>query len=161
MASFRPSFFAQPPVSVMLSVAPAFFAMTKQRFATAISMPAAISSVGLPSPTRVMTSDSAKTVHCAVMGMTFFAVRLRFENSGRLSSKAFAMASKKRPVPAEHLSFIAKFLTVPSVSMLMPLTSWPPMSMIARTFGSVTCTPMAWQLISEMFSSAKGTLLRP
>jgi len=27
MASFRPSFFAQPPVSVMLSVAPAFFAM--------------------------------------------------------------------------------------------------------------------------------------
>ena len=57
------AFFAQPPVSVMLSVAPAFLAMTKQRLATAISMPAAISSVGLPSPTRVMTSDSAKTVH--------------------------------------------------------------------------------------------------
>ena len=47
MASFRPSFLAQPPVSVMLSVAPAFFAMTKQRFATAIWMPAAISSRGL------------------------------------------------------------------------------------------------------------------
>ena len=124
-------------------------------------MPAAISSVGLPSPTRVMTSLSAKTVHCAVMGMTFLAVRLRFENSGRLISKALAMASKKRPVPAEHLSFMAKFLTVPSVSMLMPLTSWPPISIIARTLGSVTWTPMAWQLISEMFSSAKGTLLRP
>ena len=73
MASFRPSFLAQPPVSVMLSVAPAFFAMTKQRFATDISMPAAISSIALPSPTRVMTSDSAKTVHCAVIGMMFFA----------------------------------------------------------------------------------------
>jgi len=107
----------------MLSVAPAFLAMTKQRFATAISIPAAISSIGLPSPTRVMTSDSAKTVHCAVMGMTFFAVRLSLENSGRLSSKERAIASKKRPVPAAHLSFIAKFLTVPSVSMEMPLTS--------------------------------------
>ena len=108
-----------------------------------------------------MTSLSAKTVHCAVMGMTFFAVRLRFEKSGRLSSNAFAIASKKRPVPAEHLSFIAKFFTVPSVSMLMPFTSWPPMSIIARTFGSVTWTPIAWQLISEMFSSANGTLFRP
>ena len=39
IATFRPSFFAQPPVSVMLSVAPAFFAMTKHLFATAISMP--------------------------------------------------------------------------------------------------------------------------
>ena len=108
-----------------------------------------------------MTSDSAKTVHWAVIGMTFFAVRDRFENSGRLISKERAMASKKRPVPAEHLSFIAKLLTVPSVSMLMPLTSWPPISMMARTSGFVTCTPMAWQEISEMFSSANGTLLRP
>ena len=32
-------------------------------------------------------------------------------------------ALKKRPVPAEHLSFIAKLRTVPSVSTLMPLTS--------------------------------------
>ncbi len=107
----------------MLSVAPAFFAMTKQRFATDISMPAAISSIALPSPTRVMTSDSAKTVHCAVIGMMFFAWRLSFEKSDRDISKLLAMASKKRPVPAAHLSFIAKFLTVPSVSMAMPLTS--------------------------------------
>ena len=48
----------------------------------------------LPSPTRVMTSDSAKTVHCAVMGMTFFADRDRFENSGRLISKERAMARR-------------------------------------------------------------------
>ena len=90
-----------------------------------------------------MTSDSAKTVHCAVMGMTFFAVRLSLENSGRLSSKERAIASKKRPVPAAHLSFMAKFLTVPSVSMEMPLTSCPPISMIALTEGSVTWTPIA------------------
>ena len=89
------------------------------------------------------------------------ALRDSLLNSGRLSSKERAMASKKRPVPAAHLSFMAKFFTVPSVSMLMPFTSWPPMSMMALTVGSVTCTPMAWQEISEMFSSAKGTLLRP
>ena len=96
-----------------------------------------------------------------MIGITFFAVRLSFENSGRLISKLRAIASKKRPVPAEHLSFIAKFLTVPSVSIEMPFTSWPPMSMIAFTLGSVMCTPIAWQEISEMFSSANGTLLRP
>ena len=93
MACLRPSFLAQPPVSVMLSTAPAFFAMTKQRLATAIWMPAAISSMGLPSPTRVMTSDSANTVHCAVMGITFFAPRLSLENSGSVISKERAMAS--------------------------------------------------------------------
>ena len=77
----------------MLSVAPAFFAITKQRLATAIWMPAAISSMGLPSPTSVMTSDSAKTVHWAVMGMTFFAPRDRLENSGSVISKERAIAS--------------------------------------------------------------------
>ena len=49
--------------------------------------------MGLPSPTRVMTSDSANTVHWAVMGITFLAVRDRLENSGRLISKLRAMAS--------------------------------------------------------------------
>ena len=93
MACFRPAFLAQPPVRVMASVAPAFLLMTKQRLATAIWMPAAISSMGLPSPTSVMTSDSANTVHWAVMGMTFLAVRDRLENSGRLISKERAMAS--------------------------------------------------------------------
>ena len=145
----------------MLSVAPAFFAMTKHLFATAISMPAAISSIGLPSPTSVMTSDSANTVHCAVIGMTFFAPNDSFEKSSRLISKLLAIASKNLPVPAEHLSFIAKFLTVPSVSMLMPFTSCPPISMIALTVGSVICTPIAWQEISDMFSSANGTLFLP
>ena len=86
-------------------------------------MPAAISSMGLPSPTREMTSDSAKTVHWAVMGMTFFACRDRLENSVKSISKALAIASKNRPVPAAHLSFMAKFSTVPSVSTAMPFTS--------------------------------------
>ena len=93
IAAFKPLFFAHPPVSVMESVAPAFFAMTKHLFATAIWMPAAISFIGLPSPTSVMTSDSAKTVHCAVIGMTFFAVRESFENSGSVISKERAIAS--------------------------------------------------------------------
>ncbi len=124
-------------------------------------MPAAISSIGLPSPTREITSDSANTVHCEVMGITFFAASESLENSGSSISKARAIASKKRPVPAAQRSFMAKFSTVPSVSTQMPFTSCPPMSIIARTLGSATCTPIAWQLISEMFSSANGTLLRP
>ena len=77
----------------MASTAPAFFAITKQRLATAIWMPAAISSIGLPSPTSVMTSDSAKTVHWAVMGMTFLAFSESFENSGSVISNERAMAS--------------------------------------------------------------------
>ena len=56
---------------------------------------------------------------------------------------ALAMASKNRPVPAAHLSFMAKFSTVPSLSTAMPFTSCPPMSMMAVTLGSATWTPMA------------------
>ena len=124
-------------------------------------MPAAISSIGLPSPTSEITSDSAKTVHCAEMGITFFALSESLEKSPSDISNERAIASKKRPVPAAHLSFIAKFLTVPSVSIAMPLMSCPPMSMIAFTLGSVICTPIAWQEISEMFSSAVATLFLP
>ena len=106
--------------------------------------PAAMSSIGLPSPTREMTSLSAKTVHWEVIGMMFLAFRGRAQKSSRSISKLLAMASKKRPVPAEHLSFIAKFMTVPSLgSMAMPLTSCPPMSMIEVTLGSATWTPIA------------------
>ena len=68
----------------------------------------AISSIGFPSPTSEITSLSANTVHCAVIGITFFARSASFENSVRSISNAFAIASKKRPVPAAHLSFIAK-----------------------------------------------------
>ena len=93
MAFFSPSFLAQPPVRVMLFTAPAFFAITKQRLATAIWMPAAISSGALPSPTSAITSDSANTVHWAVMGTAFFAFSEREENSSRLISNERAMAS--------------------------------------------------------------------
>lgn len=71
------------------------------------------------------------------MGMTFFALSESFEKSLKDNSNERAIASKKRPVPAAHLSFIAKFLTVPSVSIAIPLMSCPPISMIAFTLGSV------------------------
>ena len=40
-----------------------------------------------------MTSDSAKTVHCAVIGITFFAFSDSLENSSSSISKARAIAS--------------------------------------------------------------------
>ena len=70
-----------------------YMLITKQRRATAIWMPAAISSGALPSPTSAITSDSANTVHWAVMGTAFFAFSDREENSSRLISKERAMAS--------------------------------------------------------------------
>ena len=114
---------AHPPVSVTLSVAPAFLAITKHLLATDNCIPAAISSIGLPSPTNEITSLSANTAHCAVIGITFFAVRDRLENSSKDISNALAIDSKNLPVPAAHLSFIAKLSTVPSVSIAIPLTS--------------------------------------
>ena len=125
------------------STTPAFFAITKHLLATESSIPAAISSIGFPSPTSDITSLSANTAHCAVIGITFLADSESFEKSSRLISKALAIDSKKRPVPAAHLSFMAKLRTVPSVSIAIPLTSCPPISMIALTEGSVTWTPMA------------------
>ena len=53
----------------------------------------AISAIGLPSPTSEITSDSAKTVHCAVMGMGLCELSESLENSGSVISKAFAIAS--------------------------------------------------------------------
>ena len=74
----------------------------------------------------------------AVIGITFFACSDSFENSDRDTSNALAIASKNLPVPAAHLSFMAKFFTVPSVSIAIPLTSCPPISIIDLTLGSVT-----------------------
>ena len=71
------------------------------------------------------------------------------------------MTSRKRPVPAEHLSFMTKSFTMPP-STRMILVSWPPMSMTVSSsppWSSVA--PRPWQVISVTVWSAKGTETRP
>ena len=63
------------------------------------------------------------------------------------------MTSRKRPVPAAHLSFIWKFFIMP-FSISMTFTSCPPMSMTVRTSGNRKVAPLAWQLSSLICMSA-------
>ena len=66
-----------------------------------------------PRPMRLMTSDSAKTVHMELMLVPPPWAAIPHSSSGR-TARVFAMISRKRPVPAEHLSFMRKSLTAPS-----------------------------------------------
>jgi hypothetical protein len=73
-----------------------------------------------------------------------------------------AMTSIPRPVPAAHLSFMMKFSTLPRSSQRMTLQSCPPMSRMVRTVDPpMKFAPRAWQAISVMVRSAKGTFTRP
>ena len=64
------------------------------------------------------------------------------------TSSARAMASRKRPVPAAHLSFMANSTTAPSRSRRIALLSWPPMSTSTSVPGNMARMPRAWQVIS-------------
>ena len=71
------------------------------------------------------------------------------------------MISRKRPVPAEHLSFIRKSCTAPPDTP-MTFVSCPPMSITRRS--SRPCrkhAPRAWQVISVTLFPAYGTATRP
>ena len=87
----------------------------------------AMFSLDSPRPIKLITSDSANTVH-----MELIEVPLPFEASSHRScgvrDNVFAMTSRNRPVPAEHLSFMRKSVTIP-FSMRMIFVSCPPMSM--------------------------------
>jgi hypothetical protein len=45
------------------------------------------------------------------------------------------ITSRKRPVPAAHLSFIRKSVRLPASSSWITLLSWPPISMTVRSAG--------------------------
>src|SRR3989304_2287890 len=108
-----------------------------------------------------MMSDSTNTVQTDVSRTGFLA---RSE-IGPISSSPIpvtsAAADGKRPVPAAHLSFMAKSMTEPSAPTLIALVSWPPMSITVRVRGKIECAPRAWQGISVIWASPKGTLYRP
>ena len=73
-----------------------------------------------------MTSDSAKTVQSELIFVLLPDRAIRHSSSGRTES-VLAMTSRKRPVPAEHLSFITNSDTAPPL-ITISLVSCPPMS---------------------------------
>ena len=88
-----PLFFAQPPVTVSFSLTPTLLSRVKQRFATAAWMPAATSGGGCRLARRLITSDSAKTLHWAVTGIADLALSDRSENAGSSILNTRAIAS--------------------------------------------------------------------
>jgi len=89
------------------------------------------------------TSDSAKTVHILEIVRSFFQARPVRTIMSISSSRVRAIISRKRPVPAAHLSFITKLTTLPSLSMRIILLSCPPISTIVRIVGSRKNAPFA------------------
>lgn len=73
-----------------------------------------------------------------------------------------AKTSIPRPVPAAHLSFIKKFVTLPFSSIRIALQSCPPISRIVRTvLPYIIFAPLAWQAISVIVLFANGTFTLP
>ncbi len=157
----RPSFLAQPPVSTTSSTRPTFLTIEFSLPATELLTPAAISITSMPSFIRVTTSDSANTLHWLVMVAGFFDLSESDDMPSRPHSRTRAIASKNLPVPAAQRSFITNSRTLPFSSSDITLQSCPPISTTVRTEGRIHCAPRAWQVISEMFSLAKGTLSLP
>ena len=103
--------------------------------ATAWQTPAAMSGFSSLLAMSEMTSDSAKTEHMLAISRCFLLSSAAGPSSSRLISSERAIISRKRPVPAAHLSFIAKSVTSPVAFTWMALLSWPPMSRMVRTAG--------------------------
>ena len=101
---------------------------------------------------RLMTSDSANTVHMELMVMGF-PRDARSESSSMVSPRRLVMTSRNFPVPAEHLSFMMNFMTRPFFKAI-PLVSWPPMSMTVPFLPNRCQAPFPWQVISVTDLSA-------
>ncbi|GBE01407.1 hypothetical protein BMS3Abin08_00836 [bacterium BMS3Abin08] len=64
-----------------------------------------------------------------------------------------ACSSRKEPVPAAHALFISKSTITPSLREIY-LESWPPISKIVSTSGSIKAEAVAWAVISFLTISA-------
>ena len=127
--------------------------------ATESTTPAAISSRFAPFPIKLITSDSAKTVHKELIFTVspFFAIS---NNSSIVTPSLFAITSINFPVPAEHLSFIIKSLTK-LFSTIITFVSCPPISIIVQSPFAISVPPFPWQVISVIILSAKSTEILP
>ena len=109
----------------------------------------------------LMTSLSANTVQVELISTVLVDWAPRVPRSSTFTSSTRAITSRKRPVPAAHLSFITKLVITP-FSTCRIFTSWPPMSMTVWTWGNRNVAPLAWQLSSLICVSAMPSReLRP
>ena len=89
---------------------------------------------------------------------------MRVPAPGRLAMATPASTDRKLPVPAAHRSFMAKLTTLPWSSSEIALLSCPPMLMmvlISPNALAAATAPMAFAVISLMFSSASLKSFRP
>ncbi len=80
-------------------------------------------------------SDSANTTQVEFSFGSLVDLEAIAERSETSQSKRIAVISKKRPVPAAHLSFITKSFTFPLSVRVMILESCPPISIIVFASG--------------------------
>jgi hypothetical protein len=146
-----------PPPSFSSS-SPRASAATRE--ASARWMPRTIPSSGCPSATSPITSLSAKTVQVeeTVTGRSARAATAATSSSGTWSRAR--ITSRKRPVPAAHLSFIPKSITSPAGPIRIAFESCPPMSTRIPGVAASAKAPRAWQVIS-VSTVAPGTRFRP
>ena len=97
---------------------------------------------------RDTTSDSAKTVQVELTDNDRVARRERSPIRSRSISSVLAITSRNLPVPAAHLSFMAKSATFPSGPSRITLLSCPPMSRTVSAPGKRCLAPRAWHVIS-------------
>ncbi len=164
IARTTPPLRATPPDMAKLSAPtspPTRLTNAAVREAMARFSPATISRVSLPSAISETTSLSANTVHMLLSVRFSRAPRSNSPSSAISTCRARAMASRKRPVPAAHLSFMAKSLTPPRRSRRMALLSCPPISIRMSVSGKRVCMPRAWQVISVTAARRPSTRSRP
>ena len=137
----KPSFLEHPPVSVTSLFTPTRLTSELTRLATDLLIPEMMSGNGFSSLIRVITSDSAKTLHWLDMliGLALMFAVEPMPSSPQVST--LAMTWKKRPVPAAQRSFISNWVTPPLSLRLIALQSCPPMSMMVRTVGQAQKAP--------------------
>jgi hypothetical protein len=130
------------------------------REARATCRPRTMPSRGAPWATSEITSLSAKTVQVdeTATGRSARADSSRTSSNGTCSRPR--ITSRKRPVPAAHLSFMAKSSTSPAPPRRITLVSCPPTSRSTPGRGRRRKAPRAWQVISVRLRSAR-TRLRP
>ena len=138
-----PGFFATPPVRTAGGAIPSRSARAAIRSEIARCTPQAISSGAAPEAMRDTTSDSAKTVQVELTESDRVARRERSPIRSRSISSVLAITSRNLPVPAAHLSFMAKSATFPSGPSRITLLSCPPMSRTVSAPGKRRLAPRA------------------
>jgi|GEM_PF-5656193 len=101
-----------------------------------------------------MSEFSMNTVQRSPSRQGWRADSARLANSSLMATDNFsACSSRKEPVPAAQALFISKSTITPSFRA-MNFESWPPISKMVSTLGSMCTAARAWAVISFLTTSA-------